>query len=383
MNALLEQFLSEGRDLIQEATRGLIALERTPADGELIVRVFRAFHTLKGSSGVFDIRPLTRMLHAAEDLLSAARSKRVTIDAPLTDALLECLDQTARWLDILEAQGDLPDDADSTASGLIERMRRHGHDVDLKTAPAPEALDDLDAFTEDERRQALDALHGQGAGIGLFRIVYEPDPRCFFNGEDPLKLIRHLPGLVALRISPREDWTAPEALDPFQCNIRIDALAIGEEPAVRHPFRLVADRVRVTSVPPDALVPVPRSSRKVRDVVGAILAEQRRLLADGDISASEAAGRWGSAAASAANALRHDGETTLADTVAAAYREALDRHDPGSLITALDNALQARQSTIARGQEPQSGPTLAPFPPPACCGSTRRGSTACSHWPAR
>jgi two-component system, chemotaxis family, sensor kinase CheA len=362
MNALLEQFLSEGRDLIEEATRELIALERAPDDSELVARVFRAFHTLKGSSGVFDIRPLTRMLHAAEDLLSAARNGRATIDAPLTDALLECLDQTARWLDILEARGDLPDDADRTASGLIERMRHQGHDVALKTAPAQEAPDDLDVFTEDERREALDALQGQGAGSGLFRIVYDPDPRCFFNGEDPLKLIRHLPGLVALRISPREDWPAPEALDPFQCNIRIDALCIGEEPAVRHPFRLVADRMRVASVPPDTLVPAPRSSRNIGDVVGAVLAEQRRLLADGDTPASEAAGRWGSAAASAANALRHDGETTLADTVAAAYREALDRHHPGPLITALDNALQARQSTIALGQEPQSGTALAPLP---------------------
>ena len=41
MNSLLEQFLLEGRDLIGEATRGLIALERAPDDGTLIVGVFR------------------------------------------------------------------------------------------------------------------------------------------------------------------------------------------------------------------------------------------------------------------------------------------------------------------------------------------------------
>ena len=126
MNALLEQFLLEGRDLIGEATRDLIALERTPDDGTLIAGVFRAFHTLKGSSGVFGIQPMTRMLHAAEDTLVAVRNGRAVIDAPLTDALLECLDQTARWLDNLEALGTLPDDAETTASGLIDRLRRDG-----------------------------------------------------------------------------------------------------------------------------------------------------------------------------------------------------------------------------------------------------------------
>ena len=74
MNSLLEQFLLEGRDLIGEATRGLIELERAPDDGTLIAGVFRAFHTLKGSSGVFGIQPLTRMLHAAEDTLVAVRT---------------------------------------------------------------------------------------------------------------------------------------------------------------------------------------------------------------------------------------------------------------------------------------------------------------------
>ena len=224
MNALLEQFLLEGRDLIGEATRDLLALERTPDDGTLITGVFRAFHTLKGSSGVFGIQPLTRMLHAAEDILVAVRNGRTVIDAPLTDALLECLDQTARWLDNLEALGTLPDDAENTASGLIDRLRRDGGTAG---GTVPQAAESLDVFTEAERSGALEALRGKAPGTGLFRIVYEPDPRCFFNGDDPLKLIAGLPGLAALRISPREDWPALDSLDPFQCNLRIDALILG------------------------------------------------------------------------------------------------------------------------------------------------------------
>ena len=152
MNALLEEFLIEGRDLIGEATLDLLALERTPDDGTLITGVFRAFHTLKGSSGVFGIQPLTRMLHAAEDTLVAVRDGRAVIDAPLTDALLECLDQTARWLDDLEALGTLPDDAENTASGLIDRLRRDGK---TSGGTVPQTAESLDVFSEAERLGAL------------------------------------------------------------------------------------------------------------------------------------------------------------------------------------------------------------------------------------
>ncbi|EWY36801.1 hypothetical protein N825_25540, partial [Skermanella stibiiresistens SB22] len=299
MNALLEQFLLEGRDLIQQATRDLIALERTPSHDTLLTEVFRAFHTLKGSSGVFDVRPMTRVLHAAEEVLENARAGTAAIDGGLTDALLETLDQTARWLDALEMGDGLDDGADAVATGLVQRLRgveAKGADVGTRDE------DDPDAFTEAERRKGFEALKGLPAGAGLFRITYLPDRNCFFAGEDPLKLVRRLDGLVALRIQPREAWPAAEALDPFVCALRIDALAVGEESVVRQPFRLVTDQVRIGAVEAESLAPP-----EAADIVGSVLDEQRRLLADGGVAAGEVAGRWGSAAAAAANALRHEG----------------------------------------------------------------------------
>jgi two-component system chemotaxis sensor kinase CheA len=349
MNALLEQFLLEGRDLIGEATRDLLALERTPDDGTLITRVFRAFHTLKGSSGVFGIQPLTRMLHAAEDTLVAVRNQRTVMDASLTDALLECLDQTARWLDHLEALGTLPDDAENTASGLIDRLRRDGNTAG---GTVPQTAESLDVFTEAERSGALAVLREKAPGTGLFRIVYEPDPRCFFNGDDPLKLIAGLPGLMALRISPREDWPALDSLDPFQCNLRIDALILGDEAAVRHAFRLVPDQVRIAEVHPETLAPAP--PKPTADIVGAVLAEQRRLLSVTDTRPGEVAGRLGSAATAATNALLHEARADLAEAITTARRGALGRRDPGPLLRVLDHVIQARQSTA---------PPVSPPPP--------------------
>lgn len=360
MNALLEQFLLESRDLIAEGTRGLIALERTPEDGALVVGVFRVFHTLKGSSGVFGIQPMTRMLHAAEDMLAAIRDGRTPIGPALIDTLLECLDQTARWLDDLEIRDGLPDDAERNAAGLVRRLR--GDDAAATAPPDAPEIDDFGIFSEAERSAAVEALRGQPDGTAIFRVAYQPDPRCFFNGDDPLKLIAGLPGLAALRISPQGEWPALETLDPFRCEMRIDALAVGEEAAIRHAFRLVADQVRIAEVPPDALAPQPSPAPRSGDIVGAVLAEQRLLLASTDTPPGETAGRWGSAAAAAANALRHEGEDGHAEAIAVALAEAMDRHDPSPLLKALDRAVQARQSPGTAAAF-QPAPAQVPSPP--------------------
>ena len=56
MNEFLEQFLVECRELIDQATADLLALEENPGDGEKLDGAFRAFHTLKGSAGIVDSR---------------------------------------------------------------------------------------------------------------------------------------------------------------------------------------------------------------------------------------------------------------------------------------------------------------------------------------
>ena len=66
MEDLSDQFLVEGRELVQVASDDLAALAGQPDSPDLIDAVFRAVHTLKGSTGLFDLRPFGDMLHAAE-----------------------------------------------------------------------------------------------------------------------------------------------------------------------------------------------------------------------------------------------------------------------------------------------------------------------------
>ena len=123
MNALHEQFIAEARELIHQATDDLIAVEREGFAPERIDRVFRAFHTLKGSAGVVDLPAMGLTLHAAEDLLAAIHAGKLDATSAIIDQALACLDQVARWVDDFEAEESLPPHAGEDARAMAEALR--------------------------------------------------------------------------------------------------------------------------------------------------------------------------------------------------------------------------------------------------------------------
>jgi len=63
-NPLLEQFISESRDLLEASGKKLMQLEDAPDDQVILNELFRCVHTLKGNSGLFTFPEMTRVLHA-------------------------------------------------------------------------------------------------------------------------------------------------------------------------------------------------------------------------------------------------------------------------------------------------------------------------------
>src|SRR5580698_8333144 len=91
-NPLLDQFLSEARDLLENTGKKLMQLEEAPSDKSILDELFRCVHTLKGNSGLFTFPEMTRVLHAGEDLLGLVRSGHVSYSRELADQLLEAMD---------------------------------------------------------------------------------------------------------------------------------------------------------------------------------------------------------------------------------------------------------------------------------------------------
>ncbi|TCH99107.1 chemotaxis protein CheA [Roseococcus sp. SYP-B2431] len=229
---LMAQFLVEGRELVAAAARDLAVLARAPSDEAALDGCFRAVHTLKGSTGLFDLAPMGLLLHAAEDVLAAIRAGRPAGPADFA-ALLAAVDEVDRWLDAIEGDGALPAGAAEAARIAVARLGG-AEGVPAQAAPEPQAWRAPPEF----------------AGLAGIAIRYVPRADAYFSGDDPVAIIAAVPALTALRILPREGWGPLESYDPFACNLVIEAVSAAGRPAVQAALRLVADQVQLAELLP-------------------------------------------------------------------------------------------------------------------------------------
>ena len=92
MAALLDAFIAESDEGLAAAEEALLVLERSPEDAGALASVFRAVHTLKGNSGIFDFEAIARIAHAMEDLLDRLRAGQTVVSNGIITLLLESVD---------------------------------------------------------------------------------------------------------------------------------------------------------------------------------------------------------------------------------------------------------------------------------------------------
>ncbi len=89
---ILQDFLIESFELIEQLDQDLVELESTPEDLDLLNRIFRVAHTVKGASSFLNFDVLTHLTHHMEDVLNRARHGEIVIDAAIMDVVLESID---------------------------------------------------------------------------------------------------------------------------------------------------------------------------------------------------------------------------------------------------------------------------------------------------
>ncbi len=92
-------FTEEAREHLEQWEQALLALERTPADKDLIHQLFRSVHTLKGSAGMIGLGELQRLTHHLEAALQEARDAGAQLSAATVEALFNGLDLSRRVVD--------------------------------------------------------------------------------------------------------------------------------------------------------------------------------------------------------------------------------------------------------------------------------------------
>jgi two-component system chemotaxis sensor kinase CheA len=148
---LIGEFLDEGNDLIYKAEEALLKLETDPEDMDAVGMVFRAFHTIKGTSAFLELAIIADMGHHAESLLSRVRDREIRYSGGYADLSLRALDMLKELIGRVQ---------DALGGGPL--LKPEGYNELMKILSDPEAAGISEAPEDTPPPRIGDMLVAQG-----------------------------------------------------------------------------------------------------------------------------------------------------------------------------------------------------------------------------
>jgi two-component system chemotaxis sensor kinase CheA len=163
MDEIVQEFLVESHENLDQLDRDLVDLEQDPTSHPLLSSIFRTIHTIKGTSGFLAFSQLESITHVGENLLSRLRDGALVLTPDMTSALLAMVDAVRAVLRQIEETGAEGDDDHTDLLAVLTALQ-DGTLVTRDRAPEPvedrllgEVLVTQGAASEDEVLLALSA----------------------------------------------------------------------------------------------------------------------------------------------------------------------------------------------------------------------------------
>lgn len=138
VDELTKEFLAESSEGLDRMDQCLTELEARPKDAALLGEIFRAVHTIKGTTGFLGFSRLEKLAHAGEHLLGSLREGRLEVGAELVNGLLLLMDGLRAILRLIETtgtEGVRAGDNDADLIAELERLDRGGSAAELRVVP--------------------------------------------------------------------------------------------------------------------------------------------------------------------------------------------------------------------------------------------------------
>jgi two-component system chemotaxis sensor kinase CheA len=236
-----QSFREEAREIVVDLEAALLELNENRADMELIGRVFRALHTIKGSGSMFGFEELAAFTHNLETAFDQVRNGKLAINSELIDLTLAALDQIRA---MVEENPEAPADR-SACSSILSSVRKLAHLEDSVTALQAASPANPDVAPESPLADSALALRE-------WHVRFAPGPELMLNGANPFLLVRELRQLGGLSIRVvMADVPPLRELDPERCYISWEmvlATSLGRE-AIRDVFIFVEDNCELVIAP--------------------------------------------------------------------------------------------------------------------------------------
>jgi two-component system chemotaxis sensor kinase CheA len=235
-------YRQEAHEILVELEEALLALEETPDDVELIDRVFRALHTIKGSGAMFGFDDIAAFTHEVETVFDLIREGEMSVSRELISLSLSSRDYILELLDgDSEGTGD-----EEKARALIAAIK--------ELAPREDTSGEADgaAFCP-EGEKGADPVSG---GMTTYRIRFRPGRDILKTGANPVLLLDELSDLGEASITVLTDEVPMlDELDPESCCISWDIILTTDqdENTIRDVFIFVEDECQIDIREIDAL----------------------------------------------------------------------------------------------------------------------------------
>lgn len=196
-------FFEEARELLADLEEALLELENAPEDKELIGRIFRAMHTIKGSGAMFGFEAVASFTHEIETFYDKVREGQIKVTPELINITLVAKDQILELLQTSTGEvPTLPTDTiaalNSLASGREPTVIPPQEKLSPSGGASPTPLDNNEPVT--------------------YRIRFRPHPGILSNGTSPIRLLDELYSLGDCEVVANTfDIPALEDIEPETC----------------------------------------------------------------------------------------------------------------------------------------------------------------------
>ncbi len=230
---LLGVFINESREHLATIEADLLAIEEggSNVDKELVNKVFRAAHSIKGASSFFGLNKVKDLAHKLETVLDMLRSGKMIPNAEITNVLLAAFDQLREMINH-HAESEQADIAELTVNlnGLASSYLPPEQKASLVQTVSLQPAGDTPPVTVPE----IDFARTKSAGQTLYSVEYDLIHDIERRGRNVLDVFRQL-------------WQRGEILD---CTLDCEAVGSLEGPiSTRLPLRLIF----ATSIPPESI----------------------------------------------------------------------------------------------------------------------------------
>jgi two-component system, chemotaxis family, sensor kinase CheA len=271
LDQALQTFIVESRELLEDMENALLAVEQAEEKSEMINAIFRAAHTIKGSSGLFGLDHIVGFTHVLESVLDQVRGGKLAIADQLVVLLLSCSDHIGALIDAV-ASGQLGVDDGITQRGspLLDQLRSY------LAAPAKGALPVAVA----EEANGVERIGGGDGDNGdHWHISLRFGRDVLRNGMDPLSFLRYLETLGSIIgiVTLPDALLTEEEMDPESCYLgfEIAFLSTVDKSAIENVFEFVRDDSDIRILPPKSrisdyvrlLQDMPQESTRIGDLL--------------------------------------------------------------------------------------------------------------------